>query len=326
MADWVQANGHGPSGFDVPDAWDAFARGVLYSDWQRWQADFAPKALSTAEPGGGYLVPDELSAQVIDLMRSTTPIFQAGARVVPMTASTLDIARITGDPTAAWKAEAAAITASDVTLDRVRFTARTLPVLVKVTRELAEDAPNLGDVVKRAIGGAIGVEVTRVALRGSGTAPEPRGIRNQTGVTLTALGANGGPATHDVLIDEAKNVQLGNVTPNALIWHPRTSAALAKTKDTTNQYVPFPEALKDISRFPTTVLPTNIVKGTSTNATEIYTGAFSQLLIGMRTALRVELLRERFADSGEFAFLAWMRADVQLEHGAAFSVVTDVTN
>lgn len=327
VADWLKGRGAGQGSFDVEAGWDAFARGMIGNDWQPWKQDFEVKAsMSTAEPGGGYLVPDVLSGSVIDRMRALTPIFRAGAQTVPMTASTLDIARVTGDPTASWHSESAAITASDATLDRVRFTARTLPVLVKVSRELAEDAPNLGAVVQQAIAGAIGAEITRVALRGSGTAPEPDGVLNQTGVELFAIGANGGALTIDMLIDRVVAIRNANAEPNAVITSPRTDGGITKlAKDSQGNYFALPSPLAELGRFYTTTVPNNLAKGTGTNLSELYMGDWAQLLIGMRTALRIETLRERFADTGEYAFLAWMRMDVQLAHGAAFSVITDTT-
>jgi HK97 family phage major capsid protein len=325
VAEWVKATGHVPHDYDVNEAWDAFAKGLIEGNWQPWQANFAAKSVTTSEPGGGYLVPEILSAQVIDRMRSATPIFLAGAQIIPMRASTLDIARITGDPTPAWRSELGAVTASDVSLDRIRFTARSLSFFVRCSRELVEDAPNLGEVVQTAVSGAVGVELTRVALRGSGTPPEPTGIRNASGVNLTALGANGGAVTWDTLLSQVSTLWTNNATPNALIWHPRTAGAIVGTKDTTGQYVPPPGPVADLDKYTTTVRPTNLVKGTSNNTTELYSGDFRQLLIGQRVGLSLEPLRERYADTAEVAFWCWVRADVQLEHGAAFSVITDST-
>lgn len=45
----------------------------------------------------------------------------------------------------------------------------------------------------------------------------------------------------------------------------------------------------------------------------------------MRSNLRIKVLDQRYADSGEIAFIAWLRADIKLEHGEAFSVITDAT-
>jgi HK97 family phage major capsid protein len=80
-----------------------------------------------------------------------------------------------------------------------------------------------------------------------------------------------------------------------------------------------------LEKFQTTVIPTNLTKGTGTNLTEVYVGDFRQLLIGMRMQLGIRPLLERYADTGEYAFSAWMRCDIQLEHGPAFSAVTDTT-
>lgn len=208
----------------------------------------------------------------------------------------------------------------------MRFTARTLPALVKVSRELAEDAPNVGKVVRQGIAGAIGAELTRVALRGSGVAPEPLGIRNQTGVELFAFGANGGPLTIDALIDRVIAIRTANAEPTGIVWHPRTSGGMTKLAKTTDgAYFPLPSPLAELGKFTSTTVPANLAKGTGTNLAEVYFGDWPQLLIGLRSSLRIEPLRERFADDGDIGFLAWMRADVQLEHGAAFSVISDTS-
>jgi HK97 family phage major capsid protein len=328
VVDWAKSRG--VRGDYDPDAgWAAFCQGLVNDDWSAWRSDFGPTmelAMSTAEPGAGYLVPDLLSARIIDRLRSATPIFDAGAQTVPMGATTLAIPRITGDPTAAWHAESGTITPSDVTVDQVKFTAKTLPFIVKVSRELSEDAPQLPEAIRRAIVGAAMVELTRVALRGDGTANSPTGIRNQSGVTLFAIGANGGAITHDMLIDRYGDVTGANAQPNALIWTPRTATGVAKFKEaTTNAYMPIPEPVASLAKFQTTVIPTNLTKGTGTTLTEVYIGDFRQLLVGMRMQLGIRPLLDRYADTGEYAFSAWMRADIQLEHGPAFSVITDST-
>ena len=93
----------------------------------------------------------------------------------------------------AWKTENAAITDADMTFDCVTFTARTLVRLVKLSVELFEDAdPSSEDVIARAFASQLALELDRVALRGTGTAPEPRGVLNTSGVTVTTHGANGG--------------------------------------------------------------------------------------------------------------------------------------
>ena len=58
--------------------------------------------------------------------------------------------------------------------------------------ELWEDAdPSSEDVIARSFAGQLTVELDRAALRGTGTSPEPRGVLNTSGVTVTTHGANG---------------------------------------------------------------------------------------------------------------------------------------
>ncbi len=77
-------------------------------------------------------------------------------------------------------------------------------------------------------------------------------------------------------------------------------------------------------RFKTTQVPTNLTTGLSTDTSEVYTGDFRQLFIGVRTTLQITALVERYADVGEVGLLAWYRGDVQVARAEAFEVLTCV--
>lgn len=333
FTEWTRAHGIKgsaiPQGTDRDELWNAFGAGILGQGWDRWNDQYA-RIFNTLGTGGegGELVPTVLAGDVIDRLRAATPIFQAGAMTVPMPSKVYEIARLTTDPTAtAWHAESAAITADTaMQLDKVTFTAKTLPCLVKSSRELVEDAPNVGSVVRDAMVASIGVELTRAALRGDGTSNSPTGIRNATGVELHAIGANGGPVTIDMLIDRVTAIREANTEPDAIIWHPRTSGGVTKlAKDSNGNYFPLPSPLAELGKYTTTAIPKNLTKGTGTNLSEAYMGRWAELMVGIRTALQVRALRERYSDTGDIGFEAWLRADIQLAHGASFSVITDTT-
>ena len=187
--DWLQHRG-AFEGQDQPLSFDRYLRGLATADWTGAPHE---RALAEATVGaGGALVPAPLSARVIDLARNRTVVFRAGAQTVPMTSQTLALARLTSEGSPAWKSENATITAADMVFDWVTFTARTLVRLITLSVELFEDAdPSSEDVIANAFAGQMAVELDRVALLGTGTPPEPRGVLNQSGVTLTAHGANG---------------------------------------------------------------------------------------------------------------------------------------
>ena len=57
--------------------------------------------------------------------------------------------------------------------------------------------------------------------------------------------------------------------------------------------------------------------GSSSLTSDVFTGAWSQLLIGVRIQLEITVLRERSADVGAYELLAWARMDVAVARPAA---------
>jgi HK97 family phage major capsid protein len=323
MREWGEARGL--PGF-TPESralsFDRMIRGMVTGDWDG--ADTESRALSESPTtAGGHMVPTPVAATVIDKARAQARIFQSGAVTVPMTSSTLKYARLTAEATPGWRNEAAAITDQAMTFDSVTFTARSMAMLVKVSMELFDDAPNTNHVIENSFAKQIALELDRVGLRGSGTAPEPRGVLNQTGVTLTSHGANGAAISalkYDFLIDSLATLRALNFEPNAVIDAPRTEQGLSKLVDTTGQYITPPAALSGLTRLPTNQVPTNLTVGTSTDCSEVYTADWSNLLVGLRTGFTIKFLGERFIDNGQYAFMAYLRGDIQLAQPAAFVV------
>jgi HK97 family phage major capsid protein len=322
--DWLQARGR----FDRADAeglsFDRYVRGVATGQWDG--ADHERALAESSIGAGGALVPAPLSARVIDLARNRTVVMRAGAQTVPMTSATLALARLTSEGTPAWKTENATITAADMVFDRVTFTARTLVRTILLSVELFEDAdPSSEDVIATSFAGQMAVELDRVALLGTGTPPEPRGVVNQSGITTTSHGANGANITnYDWLIDAKGAVLAAGFDANAHVVAPRSVTSLGKLKEaTTNAYMAPPAGTLPI--YATKSVPITLTTGTSTDTSYIFTADWSQLLIGIRTDFTLRFLGERYlADNLQYAFLAYLRADVQVAQPTAFVVDTGV--
>ena len=307
----------------APLDFDLYVRGLLTGEWDG--AENERRAMSEGTTtAGGYLVPTLLSAQIIDLARAQSVVMQAGAQVVPMESQKVVVPKWTGDPTAAWRTEASTITPSDGTLGKVDLTAQSLASLVVASRELLEDAPQVQSRLALAFAKAFALKVDLAALIGSGTAPEPRGIKSTSGITTTSLGVNGATPTWDNLIDGIGVLDDLNEDPNAAIWAPRVGRSLAKAKEaTTNAYLKPPAFVTDrLTTFASTQLPTNLTQGTSTDCADIIIGDFAQLFVGIRTQLMIMPLTERYADSASIGFLAWWRGDVAVARPGAFNVLT----
>ncbi|MER6343689.1 phage major capsid protein [Streptomyces sp. NPDC001595] len=325
MGDWLKANGHSDPQTEGLN-FDKYMRGLVTGDWK--DAERERKAMSEGTlTAGGHTVPTPLASSFIDLVRNKMVVAQAGATFVPMTTQTLKVPRLTGEGTPGWRNENALITDVDLTFDAVTFTARSLARLVKLSRELFEDSsPAAGDIIAHSFAQQLALELDRVALRGTGTAPEPRGVLNQSGITTTTHGANGAAITnYDFWLDSVGTVRNNNFEPNAQIQAPRSETSLSKLKEaTTNAYLIPPAALATIPRLNTKQIPINLTVGTSTDCSELYTAQWNQLGIGIRTGIELEFLKERYADNLQIGVLAHLRADIQLFHPEAFVVDTGV--
>jgi HK97 family phage major capsid protein len=278
------------------------------------------------DSAGGYTVPDHLMAQVIDAMRAKTVAIQAGALTVPLDTEKTTIARLESDPVAGWRLELGNVAVSDPTFGAVTFQARSLACLVKVSRELLEDSANIDSALMNAFAGAMAAEVDRVAFFGTGTAPQPRGIFNTANVLSVSMGENGAALTgYAKILDALYELENANSnSPTAMVMAPRTSRVLNGLVDTTGQPLNAPEAVRVVPRLSSTIVPVDQEHGTATNASPIICGDFSQLLIGIRTVLRIDVLKETFAENMEYGFLAHLRADIAVAKPKAFVAVNGI--
>lgn len=293
---------------------------------------------------GSALVPAVWLGDIIDRARAASVVMKAGAELVPMETKVVNIGRLTGDPTATFRAEGSTISASDPTFDNVTLTATTLSALVIGTFEWFQDAPNVDEVVSEAIAQAMASELDLNALMGGviaggevgatgynrtfATPPAPRGIL----ATLLAVaassvlgsGANGTAQTAASFWREVQTTlftpQSFNETPNALLWNSKLNQQYIDAYDTTNQPLRMPENIAALPKFTTNQIE-SFTQGTMTNvATDLFVGDFTKLLIGQRLDFTVQTLIERYAELGQIGILATWRGDVQLARPRAFAV------
>jgi len=79
---------------------------------------------------------------------------------------------------------------SDATLGRVTFTAKALASNVEASWELLEDAPGVEALLMAAFAATFALPLDLSALLyGSGTDPEPRGVKNTSGISTGSMGS-----------------------------------------------------------------------------------------------------------------------------------------
>ncbi|MBN8714576.1 MAG: phage major capsid protein [Xanthomonadales bacterium] len=292
-------------------------------------SDLAIKALSEGtDSAGGYAVPNIVMPRILDAMVPASSLLQAGAGFVPLDegAKTATTAVTDTLPVAAWRNELGSITESDPTFRSVVATPRSLACIVRISRELLADGVDIDRAIRTAIGQAFAKEIDRVGLRGSGTAPEPRGLLNTTGVNAVSLGTNGAAlASYAPILSGIQSIlDADGPMPTAAIMAPRSLVDFGGLVDTTDQPLRAPSLVEPVRFIGTSQIPVNLTVGTSTDCSEVYLGDFSRMYFLLRENLSVQLLREAYAKTGELGFLCHLRADVVVPYPAAFAIVKGV--
>jgi HK97 family phage major capsid protein len=307
-----------------------FLRGLVTGDWKGAVPE--RRALEITDPTlGGYLVPHPLAARIIDLARNRSVCVQAGALTIPMESNTLDVAVIDEGPVAYWRPEGTAITESNMAFSLKTFTAKTLAALVRCSVELFEDAQNLDSVVSTSLAQALALELDRAALFGAGSNSEPLGLYNTTGVHKVDMGTNGGAlegyAPFVAAIQRVMEANGPDPRDMCLVLSPREYAKLNMLLDKNNNPLQAPQAFQEIRRkLVSNQIPTDLTKGSSENASVAIIGDFSQLWIGMRTNLVLEVSREAGDAFSKMQVLirAYMRADILVARPGFFAVVDGI--
>lgn len=294
-------------------------------------ADHVKTLVTGTDASGGYATPNMLLPDILAALAPESSLLTAGARVAvldAMVGKQFRVAGINALPTAAWRAEAGTVATSEPTFRAIDLVPRSLAFQFKVSRELLADAPNIENALTTAIAQAFAKELDRAGLRGTGTAPEIRGILNTVGIQSVTNGANGASlatTAHANFISALQAIITADApTPTAAIMAPRSYGVLAGLLDTTNQPRQVPPALATWPMIATSAIPVNLTVGSSSDCSEIYVADFTNFVFYLREPPSFRAIDQLYAGTGEVGFVCHARVDVACLYPAAFAVVTGV--
>lgn len=260
---------------------------------------------------------------MVDLARSKSRVVQAGARTIPMPSRDLQIAKVVSAPTPAWRAENQNITAGKMQFDGVRLHARTLAVLATVPNELLEDAPNAGAILEENLTSELALELDRVALFGTGSAEEPKGLQNWTGINTR--GSIGTPDNYDDFSLAVQDLMTANADgPFSVIYSPRTWGTLDRLKSSADdQPLQPPESYRELRKFQTSQVPDTL--GGGSNESVAFVGDYAWLWIGVRKEIMIRLSEHVNFDKNQTTVRGLMRVDVAVVRPSFFTLMSGIT-
>ena len=266
---------------------------------------------------GGYTVPNVLSGRILDALASKSVCRRAGAQIVPLQSDNLTIAAVDTLPSGSWRDEGQAVTVdSSMTFRSVEFAPKSYAIIVKATRELVEDSDSVEDAIEQAFSQKLSVVADEAALVGAG-ASDPEGIANFGNVN--SVSHNNRMSDWSAYGNIIELIQKDNAPSevDTAIMHP------AVWKQHTNL---FTDTTGQPLRRPSNLEALNLMQTTGVTATKEIVGNFRHLLMGMRVPMRVEVLKDLYAQSDlSYGFLCYMRMDVQAEYEQQFGVIDSIT-
>jgi HK97 family phage major capsid protein len=252
------------------------------------------KALGAAQfDAGGVLVPDDLSREVIELLRPLSAVRRGNPRVIRMPRGVTTFPKIDASASASYVAENEDIPASQQTFGGKRMTAKKLAAMVPISNELLAGTMNGADAIIRSdLIAELSKTEDAALLRGNGVEHAPQGIRYQA-ATGNISGTNGTSVTQieqDIvdLIDDLSNANI-SLDRASFIMPTRSRNKLFNLRDTNGNLI-FPEVreagtLFGLPLIASNTIPINLGGG---SATELYLVDFSNVVLGEIEGVRIE--------------------------------------
>lgn len=271
------------------------------------------------DTAGGFLVPEEVSSELIGMLEAETVFRRAGAMVIPNAPLTLRIPRQTQNTTAYWVGDAplaAAVTASDPAFGMMTLQPRRVAARTVLDEDLiAHSMTSAESIVRADITGTIGRAQDLAYYSGTG-GNQPLGLVDQPGVTITGVAS--AAFSFDSILDAMTRIEAADGKYNAILMHPTRMNAVRQLKTGIDTY----HHILDVgtaTRWQIFGLP--VYTSTQLNTAHIIIGNFPSYAIADSGPLAIKVLREAYADQLQIGIVASHRTDGAPRQAAEFQII-----
>lgn len=301
------------------------------------------KALAASTgSAGGFTVPDNYSAELIEFLRPMSVVRKMNARLLPMPNGNMTLPKVTGGSSAGYLAENTNITATQPTFGQLKLSAKKLAALTPISNDLMRFAsPAADEFVRNDLVAAIAQAEDSNFIRGAQNGANPKGLRYwapTAAVLAQNVTVNLANVTNDLsrLILSLLNNNTRMISPGWLMA-PRTKVYLGDLRTTTgDKAYPEVEASNTLRGYPigvTTNIPINLAV-TGTGESELYFVDFADVVIGEVPTISIDVSSEAAYHDGSNVVAAFsldqtvirviMENDLVVRHGYSVAVLKDV--
>jgi HK97 family phage major capsid protein len=286
----------------------------------------------TASEAGNLIATDLRGDMFADVLRNKLALGQLGATMLFGLTSNIDIPRKTVGSSLAFLTETGAASETSVTTGKVSLGPKRISTYVEFSKQaVIQSSMAVEPMLRQDILSELNTQIEYQAINGSGTAPNPRGIRNTSGIGSVVGGTNGAQVNWGHIVGLESAVANVNAEPDVnsgYLVNTKTRGWAKQTTKATN--LPFiwdngAQPLNGYRAAVTNNMLSNLTKGTSNGVCSslIYSSMWDMLVIGMFGAVELTLDELTQAPSGLNRLILNAYIDVGCRRPANFASMDD---
>jgi HK97 family phage major capsid protein len=309
---------------------------------KHWDDENVVKALAAGDAvSGGFLIPEQYSADIIELLRAVAIVRKLNPIQIPMPMGTLTLPKMTGGATASYVGENRNIPVTQPQFGALRLVYKKLAALVPISNDLLRyNAYGVDAIVRDDLVAAFATREDLAFIRDDGSQFTPKGLRYWAPAP-NVLDANATVNLANVTFDLARLVlQLESANVRMLrpawILSPRSKMYLMTVRDGSGNFAFRDEMMVGrLWTFPfgsTTQIPENL--GGGGDESEVYLVDMADAVIGDATSIIIDTSTEAAYHDGSQVIAAFsqdqtvvraiLQHDFGMRHDASVAVLQKV--
>jgi HK97 family phage major capsid protein len=306
------------------------ARGIMVPNEALGTRDYTSGLYAGDGASGGYTVAENLSGDLIPLLKNRMVCLEAGVKVIPGLVGDVTFNKVISGNTMYWVAEGGESTESKIQFGKFTLSPSLLTGHSRITRSVMKQSSfAIEQVLKNEMNDARALMLDKTILHGSGSGAEPEGIITNSSVNSVALGTNGAAFSFAKIVDmeteiAADNADIGSL---AYIFNAKTRGKLKTTEKAsgTGQFIWEPgNTVNGYRSLVSNQLRSDLTKGSGSALSAAVFGNFADCYVGFWGGIDILVNPYEDAKAGGFFVYIYQNADIQLARTESFCKVVDI--
>ncbi|MGL5085363.1 MAG: phage major capsid protein [Clostridium sp.] len=257
----------------------------------------------------GALIPQVLSAKIIDKARELSLFTSAGVPIVPMDSNNMTISRVKNNPTFKFKEEGKVGENTEFELDSIELKSKTAYGYAYVSLEAINSSKNLDSILHTVFAEAMASAIDKAFIYGQSTEGKkdiyaPSGIMNDTNINSIIAGEKVG---YDDFIKAIAKVRKSNGEPTVYGINSDTEELLSLLKTSDGQYLEAPKSVTKLKQ-----IVSNQLISDETNGNDAIVFDPNALLIGLQNNIQIKIIEDtKCIENGLIGFQIYSMLDCQ---------------